>query len=75
MCEQAKDWSNIMLALYERDGWTLVDDSHTEKVSPSSSQSSAPLPSSASGIFIISSPAQTCCLSLSSFLLCATSTA
>jgi hypothetical protein len=48
ICEQAKDWGNIMLALYERDGWTLVDDSHTEKASPSTSQSSAPVPTSAS---------------------------
>ncbi len=48
--EQAKDWGNIMLALYERDGWTLVDDSHTEKNSVLSSQAYSSLPSSASTV-------------------------
>jgi len=47
--KQAKDWGNIMLALYERDGWALVDDSHTEKVPPPPpSHAAASVPSSVS---------------------------
>jgi hypothetical protein len=46
---QAKDWGNIMLTLYERDGWTLTDDSHTEKISPSASHAGLLLPSPLSG--------------------------
>jgi hypothetical protein len=64
--KQAKDWGNIMLALYERDGWTLVDDSHTEKAPfpPLQPHPAASVPSSVSSTAARCSLRNTACLNI-----------